>query len=255
MIPLQRTWVVVPTYNEREALGLLLPELLTVPNCVILGVDDASRDGTGALWDAWRTDYPDRIQVIHRSGKLGLGTAYLAAFQYCIDQASTEWIVQMDADGSHRVEDLRTLLMAAPSADLVVGSRYVAGATTPGWPRWRKALSRGGSWYSRQVLQCPVRDLTAGFKVWRAAFLNTLPLDQITATGYGFQIAMTMWAYALGGIVREVPICFPDRVVGTSKMSPAIMAEALGLVWQLRAQQHAYQRQRQERTAIDPTER
>lgn len=255
MTPLQRTWVVVPTYNEREALGLLLPELLTVPNCVVLGVDDASRDGTGALWEAWRTAYPGRIQVIHRSGKLGLGTAYLAAFRYCLGQASTEWIVQMDADGSHRVADLWTLLAVAPTADLVVGSRYVPGAATPGWPRWRKALSRGGSWYSRQVLHCPVRDLTGGFKVWRAEFLNTLPLDQVTATGYGFQIAMTMWACALGGTVREVPICFPERVVGTSKMSPAIMVEALGLVWQLRAQQHTYQGQRRERNPMDPTHR
>lgn len=231
----QHTWVVIPTYNEWDALSDLLPELLHRIPCIVLGVDDASTDGTGRLWDSWHDCYPDRVQVIHRSGKLGLGTAYLAAFDYCL-QRGADWIVQMDADGSHRVIDLVKLLAVAPTADMVIGSRFVPGAETPEWPRWRKLLSIGGSWYSRQILGCSIRDVTGGFKVWRASFLSTLPLDQVEATGYGFQIAMNAWATTMAGRIQEVPICFPERRVGRSKMSPAIVAEALVLVWGVRRQ-------------------
>ncbi len=238
---LQPTWVVIPTYNERDTLTRLLPDLLDRVECTILGVDDASEDGTASLWDAWRSRCPDRVEVIHRSGKLGLGTAYLSAFEYCLDRGVAEWIVQMDTDGSHRVEDLVHMLAEAPSTDLVIGSRYVPGASTPGWSSRRRAVSKGGSWYSRQVLGCPVRDLTGGFKVWRASFLRRMPLDQITATGYGFQIAMNAWAWTVGGRIQEVPICFPERQAGTSKMSSGIVWEAVGLVWQVRAQCRMWQ--------------
>ena len=239
---LQPTWVVIPTYNERDTLTRLLPNLLNQVECSILGVDDASEDGTASLWDAWRSRCPDRVEVIHRSGKLGLGTAYLSAFAYCLDRGSAQWIVQMDADGSHRVDDLVHMLSVAPSADLIIGSRYVPGASTPGWSPRRRALSKGGSWYSRQVLGCPIRDFTGGFKVWRAKFLARLPLQQVTATGYSFQIAMNAWAWTCGGRIREGPICFLERQAGTSKMSLSILWEALGLVWQVRTQCRTWRR-------------
>lgn len=227
------TWVVLPTLNEAGALPTLLNTLRTLPELGVWGVDDASTDGTAAIWDAAVRADPEHVRVLHRPARLGLGTAYTTAFRHPAVQ-SADWVVQMDADGSHRPADLVRLLAARPQGDLLIGSRYVAGGKTPGWPWHRRGLSRAGSFYSRALLGVPVSDLTGGFKVWRTDLLARMPWDQITATGYGFQIATTAWAYWLGARVVEVPITFIDRQTGVSKFSGAMVTEALGLVWALR---------------------
>jgi len=231
-------WVVVPTYNEVDNLSPLIEALLARPALGVWGVDDHSTDGTAGLWTAWKHRAPDRVHVMHRPGKLGLGSAYQQVFTHPTALQS-DWLVQMDADGSHQVADLDHLLAERFTADLVIGSRYVPGGATPGWSLMRRTLSQAGSWYARTVLDLPIRDLTGGFKCWRTAFLQRLPLADLQIQGYGFQIASTAWAAWMGGVIRECPITFVERRAGTSKMSVAIMREALGLVWTLRSHHQA----------------
>jgi dolichol-phosphate mannosyltransferase len=237
------TLVIIPTYNEVDNLGPLIERILLITKDInVLVVDDASPDGTGVLAEELRKRRLGRVEVIHRSAKLGLATAYLAGFRYGITQGY-DFLVQMDADLSHDPCFLPVLLDAAQErgADLVIGSRYIAGGKVDHWPWYRRAISEGGSWYARTVLGVPVLDLTGGYKVFRRDILERLDLSAIFSSGYGFQIEMTYRVYQGGGTIIEVPIAFRDRKIGVSKMSPAIFVEALGLVLKLRAEHRMHQ--------------
>jgi dolichol-phosphate mannosyltransferase len=229
-----RTLIVIPTYNEREILPAILQAVRAeVPAATIMVVDDSSPDGTGALADEIAARDP-QIRVLHRAGKEGLGAAYRHAFRVALDEG-WQRIVQMDADFSHNPKDVPRLLAALDAgADLAVGSRYTAGGGTENWGLGRKLISRGGGAYARAALGVDVRDLTAGFKAWRAETLRGINLDAVSAKGYGFQIEMTFRTTRNGFRVTEVPIMFIDRRVGQSKMSGSIFFEALTMVWRLR---------------------
>ncbi|HET6146762.1 MAG TPA: polyprenol monophosphomannose synthase [Polyangia bacterium] len=234
-----RTLIVIPTYNERECLPQIVPAVrAAVPDATVLVVDDDSPDGTGVLADQLAAA-DVRVRVLHRTGKGGLGAAYLAAFRHVLaaseEEGPWERIVQMDADFSHDPQDVPRLLAALDAgADLAIGSRYVAGGGTENWGLGRRIVSRGGGLYARRVLGIGIQDPTAGFKAWRASTLRGLHLGAVSARGYGFQIEMTLRALRNDFRVVEVPIRFIDRRVGQSKMSGSIFFEALTLVWQLR---------------------
>ncbi|CAA9551039.1 MAG: Dolichol-phosphate mannosyltransferase in lipid-linked oligosaccharide synthesis cluster [uncultured Thermomicrobiales bacterium] len=226
--------IIVPTYNERENLPQLLESLMTLAQGIrVVIVDDNSPDGTGAVADALAAIHPKRIEVLHRSGKQGLGTAYVVGFQHVLS-GSAKLIATMDADLSHPVDRLPAMVERASDADLVLGSRYVGGGATVGWPLPRRVLSRFGGLYARTILGLPLNDLTGGFKVYRREALAGLDLDHLRADGYGFQIETTWRVIQNGGRVVEVPITFTDRVAGASKLSRHIVLEAALLVWQLR---------------------
>jgi len=225
---------VIPTYNEREGLAAIVSAVrAAVPEATVLIVDDNSPDGTGRLADELAAADP-QVRVRHRAGKEGLGRAYVDAFLALLDEG-WERVVQMDADFSHDPSDVPRLLRALDEgADVAVGSRYVRGGTTVNWGFRRKLISRGGSMYARQVLGVHVHDLTAGFKAWRSEILRQIPLREVGAQGYGFQIEMTYRALKAGARLVEVPIRFVDRRVGQSKMSQTIFIEAITIVWRLR---------------------
>lgn len=228
--------VVVPTYNEAANLPSLATELLALP-CAphLVIVDDNSPDGTGAIADTLAAEHPGRITVIHRAQKQGLGRAYIHGLTDALN-LGTNYIAQMDADHSHRPQDLQTMVEAATntSADLVLGSRYIPGGDTIGWPRHRRLISRFGSWYSGKVLAVPIRDLTGGFKVWQRDLLATIDLPSIASDGYSFQIETTYRAWKQHAHIEQVPIVFHDRVAGASKLSRAVVLEAAWVVWKLR---------------------
>jgi dolichol-phosphate mannosyltransferase len=226
--------IVVPTYNERDNVRGISERLLAgLPGTDLLFVDDNSPDGTGALLDELAAAEP-RIHVMHRAGKLGLGTAYIEGFTWGLAR-SYEYLFEMDADGSHDPIYLPTMLaLAEDGADLVVGSRYVPGGGTANWGIGRKIISRGGGLYARTILGVDVRDLTAGFVCWRRKALQAIDLATITSNGYSFQIEMKYRALNRGLRIVETPIVFVDRRVGQSKMSRAIFVEALLKVWALR---------------------
>jgi dolichol-phosphate mannosyltransferase len=230
----ERVLIVVPTYNERDNVADVVTRFLAAaPGLELLFVDDNSPDGTGAVLDAIALRDP-RVHVLHRAGKLGLGTAYLDGFAWGLARDYTI-LVEMDADFSHDPRYLPELLARARAgADVVVGSRYVDGGGTINWGVGRQVISRGGSLYARTILGVGIRDLTSGFIAWRRAALETLDLGAVTSNGYSFQIEMKYRAIAAGLTVVEVPIVFVDRRVGQSKMSRAIFAEALLKVWKLR---------------------
>lgn len=224
-----RVVVVMPTYNELANLEPTIGGIMeSCAGVDILVVDDASPDGTGELADRMAQKNP-RIFVLHRKAKNGLGPAYLAGFQWALLRGY-DVVCEMDMDGSHRPQDLPRLLAVMdndPSVDLVIGSRRVAGGTTENWPWYRDLISRGGSWYSRLCLGIDVRDMTAGFRAYRASCLRRLRLDTVKANGYVFQIDMTRRVKAAGGRIIEVPIVFVERKRGKSKMSKAIVVEAM----------------------------
>jgi dolichol-phosphate mannosyltransferase len=226
-----RACVVLPTYNERENVPQIVPAILAASAALdVLVVDDNSPDGTGALADEIaRRD--SRVRVLHRPRKEGLGRAYLAGFAEAL-RAGYGRIVEMDADFSHDPGRLPVLL--GTDADLVLGSRYVAGGGTVNWGPGRRLLSRGGSFYARTILGLPIRDLTGGFKCFRRKVLEGLDLASVRSSGYAFQIELTYRAIRRGFRVVEVPITFVDRRVGKSKMSRRIVAEALWMVWKIR---------------------
>jgi dolichol-phosphate mannosyltransferase len=231
------TVIVLPTYNERELLPEIVPAIrAAVPEATVLVVDDNSPDGTGDLANELAAADPN-IEVMHRAGKQGLGAAYLAAFkQVLASDSGWKRIVQMDADFSHDPKDVPRLLSALDQgAGLAIGSRYTRGGGTQNWGIGRRFISRGGGLYAQAILGVGVRDLTSGFKAWRAETLAGIDLDAVSAKGYGFQIEMTYRALRAGFRVVEVPITFVDRRVGQSKMSGTIFFEALTLVWGLRA--------------------
>ena len=226
--------IVIPTYNERDNVqGFVARVLAAVPGVDVLFVDDNSPDGTGALLDTLAAAEP-RIHVMHRAGKLGLGTAYIEGFGWGLARGYAH-LIQMDADGSHDPKYLAQMLaLAKDGADVVVGSRYVPGGGTENWGLGRQIISRGGGLYARTVLGVDTRDLTAGFMCWRRTALEAIDLATITSNGYSFQIEMKYRAIQHGLRVVETPIMFVDRRVGQSKMSRAIFVEALLQVWRLR---------------------
>ncbi|MDQ3735108.1 MAG: polyprenol monophosphomannose synthase [Actinomycetota bacterium] len=222
----QRALVVIPTYDEIDNLESILSRTRAAnPRVDILVVDDASPDGTGELADRLAAA-DEQIHVLHRADKNGLGRAYLAGFEWGLSRRY-DVIAEMDADGSHAPEQLPDLLRALAEADLVIGSRYVAGGRVEGWAAWRLALSRGGNRYARTMLRLPVQDATAGFRAFRASVLSDLPLADISSAGYCFQVDLTWRTWRAGYDIIEVPICFTERVRGRSKMSSSIVGEAL----------------------------
>jgi dolichol-phosphate mannosyltransferase len=228
-----KTLIVVPTYNEKENIHPLLQAVLAQNLGVdVLVVDDSSPDGTGLIvQEMQKTE--KQIHLLSRAGKEGLGRAYLAGFQWGLERGY-EVLVEMDADFSHRPEDLKPLLQAVQAADFAVGSRYVKGGATKNWGLLRKIISRGGGVYSRWILGFPLRDWTGGFNAWKAETLRKINLPAVKSNGYSFQIELKYRALKAGCKGIESPILFEDRRVGHSKMSSKIVLEALYRVWLLR---------------------
>ena len=234
--PLGRLLVVVPTYNECENVESIAQRLRTaVPSAHLLVVDDDSPDGTGQIADRMAAA-DEQIQVLHRTGKAGLGSAYIAGFGWAREH-DFDVVVEMDADGSHAPEQLPRLLAALEHADVVLGSRWVPGGEVLNWPKSREILSRGGNAYTRLVLGLPLRDATGGFRAYRRTVLDGLPLGQVASQGYCFQVDLAWQAWRAGYTVLEVPITFAERERGESKMSRSIVLEALWRVtwWGLRS--------------------
>ena len=230
-----RKLVIIPTYNERENIASMICTVLALHGSYdLLIVDDGSPDGTAEVVKAYRQQYPDRLHLIERSGKQGLGTAYLAGFRWGL-QAGYDLLFEMDCDFSHNPEDLERL--AAPltsDADVAIGSRYVKGGHVVNWPLSRLLISWCGSLYVRLVTWMPVHDTTAGFVGYRRQALERIDFDAIRMKGYGFQVEMKYTAWQLGLRLREIPITFTERRVGASKMSGGIFSEALWGVLKLR---------------------
>ncbi len=218
--------IIIPTYNERDNLTPLKDAIFAVRDDVhLLVVDDSSPDGTGELAEALAADDP-RIHVLHREGKLGLGTAYIAGFKWALGMGYP-LVFEMDADFSHQPKYIEDFIQAAQTADLVLGCRYIAGGGTEDWGLWRQFVSRAGNLYARAVLWAPFHDMTGGFKCFRREVLQTIDLDGVRSAGYAFQIELTYRAWKAGFKIAEVPIVFPDRGVGESKMSGSIVKEAV----------------------------
>ena len=229
-----RALVIVPTYNEKENIERLTSAVLAQnPSIDVLVVDDGSPDGTGAMVDSIAAANP-RVHVIHRAGKLGLGTAYVAGFKWALAR-DYQFIFEMDADFSHAPERLPEFLQAIQTADLVLGSRYQNGqVNVVNWPMGRLFLSYSANIYARRVTGLPIFDATGGFKCFRRRVLESIDLDDIKSNGYAFQIEMTVRAWKKGFRIVEIPIVFVDRTEGSSKMSKKIVREAVWMVWRLR---------------------
>lgn len=223
---LGRVLVIIPTYDEAENVAAIVGRVRSaVPSADILVVDDASPDGTGEIADRLAAS-DDQVAVLHRRAKEGLGPAYLAGFEYGLDR-DYDVLVQMDADGSHQPEQLGRLLDALRDADLVLGSRWVPGGGVRNWPLHRELLSRGGSRYARTALDLPIRDVTGGYRAFRRTTLDKLHLADVASAGYCFQVDLVTRASRSGMRIVEVPITFVERAHGRSKMSRAIVIEAL----------------------------
>lgn len=229
----ERMLVVLPTYNERANISLIVPAVLAQhPALELLVVDDNSPDGTGEIADQLAaTD--SRVHVMHRPGKQGLGKAYIAGFRWALERGY-DLIFEMDADFSHDPRFLPALIEAAADADLVIGSRYKTGVNVINWPISRLMLSLGANQYARWVTGLPLTDSTGGFKCFRRQVLEAIPLDRVRSNGYAFQIEMSFLAWKRRFRLKEVPIVFTDRVEGQSKMSKKIVREAIWMVWWLR---------------------
>lgn len=229
-----RITVVTPTYNEAENLPRLVSALFTLPlDLHILIVDDNSPDGTGKVADELARAHPERVQVLHRPGKMGLRSAYLNGFQKVLD-GGAQAIVQMDADFSHDPAALLEMSKKLESCDMVLGSRYTAGGSVDkDWPQWRKSLSAFGNFYARTLLSLPARDVTTGYRMWKRETLLQLPLERIQSSGYVFLVEMVYLTHCLKFRIGEVPIYFADRKFGKSKMSFKIQLEAALRIWQL----------------------
>ncbi|MFF3514002.1 polyprenol monophosphomannose synthase [Streptomyces sp. NPDC002573] len=224
--PLGTALVIIPTYNEAENIKTIVGRVRSaVPEAHILVADDNSPDGTGKLADELAAE-DDNVHVLHRTGKQGLGAAYLAGFHWGLERGYGV-LVEMDADGSHQPEELPRLLTALKGADLVLGSRWVPGGRVVNWPKSREFISRGGSLYSRLALDLPLRDITGGYRAFRRETLEGLGLDEVASQGYCFQVDLARRAVKAGYHVVEVPITFVERELGDSKMSKDILVEAL----------------------------
>ncbi|HET7599037.1 MAG TPA: polyprenol monophosphomannose synthase [Gemmatimonadales bacterium] len=229
----ERVLVVIPTYNERINLPLLVPQVLAQdPRIEVLVVDDNSPDGTGELADRMAAAEP-RVHVLHRAAKEGLGKAYIAGFRWALERGY-DLVFEMDADFSHDPKFLPEFLRAAEGADLVIGSRYKTGVNVINWPISRLLLSLGANHYAKWITGLPVEDSTGGFKCFRRQVLEAIPLERVRSNGYAFQIEMSFLAWKRGFRICEIPIVFTDRVEGQSKMSRRIVREAIWMVWWLR---------------------
>ena len=227
-----KTIVVIPTYDEKDNVGPMAAAVLK-NDVDILFVDDNSPDGTGAAIDALAAA-DARIHVLHRERKEGLGRAYVAGFARALELGA-ELVVQMDCDFSHDPKDVARLVAAAEEgADLVIGSRYVRGGSTPGWPFKRRLISRAGGIFIRTVTGMPLRDPTGGFKCWRRTTLEKIDFASVASAGYSFQLEMNHRAWKAGLVIREIPIAFTDRVAGYSKITAGIARESLRIAWRLR---------------------
>jgi len=224
--------VVVPTYNERENLPLLIAGLMQHPNVRVLIVDDASPDGTGALGDELAAAHAGRISVMHRTGVRGLGRSYIEGLKRAIEEP-VDLICQMDADLSHDPAQLPALIAAAARADVVIGSRYVPGGKIVNWPIRRKLLSRFANTYVRTVTRLRARDCTSGYRCWRREALAAMPLDRFISDGYSFLVEMLYVAGRRGSRISEVPITFVERRLGESKLSRAVLVESAIAPWRL----------------------
>jgi dolichol-phosphate mannosyltransferase len=227
-----RALVIVPTFNERDNLPQLAAALLAMPGLRLLIVDDGSRDGTAEAADALSATHADRVSVLHRTGPRGLGRSYVEGMLAALD-TDADLVCQMDADLSHQPSDLPRLLDAARVADLVVGSRYVPGGQVVNWPARRLALSVFANRYVAAITRLRVRDATSGFRCWRRAALERIPLADIRSDGYAFQVEMTWHARRAGSRIAEVPIAFVERRQGQSKLSGRVIAESMILPWRL----------------------
>ena len=227
--------VLIPTYNERENLPLIVAGVLALADTRVLVIDDGSPDGTGALADALAEQHSGRLSVMHRTGPRGLGRSYRDGFRAAI-ASQADFVCQMDADLSHDPQFLPSLIASATGgAGLTIGSRYMAGGRVENWPVHRMMLSAVANTYIRTVTGLRVRDCTSGFRCWRREALATIPLDQITSDGYSFLIEVTFQAAATGIRIAEVPIVFVERRQGNSKLSTSVIAESLLTPWRLRA--------------------
>jgi len=225
-LPIGKIVVLIPTYNERENISLIVSRLrAAVPEADVLILDDNSPDGTGAIADALAAA-DGQVRVLHRKSKEGLGAAYLAGFAWALERGY-DVLVEMDADGSHQPEQLPSLLMALADADVVLGSRWAPGGSVVNWPIHRKALSVGGNVYVRVLLGMPIGDATGGFRAYRASALRVLDLQEVDSQGYCFQVDLAWRAIRAGLSVVEVPITFVERTIGDSKMSQDIVNESL----------------------------
>jgi dolichol-phosphate mannosyltransferase len=224
--------VIVPTYNERTNLPVLVAGLMKHDGIRVLVVDDRSPDGTGEIADALARQYQPRLEVIHRTGKKGLGRSYIDGIRQAIREP-VDLICQMDADLSHDPEQLGSLVAAAAHADVVLGSRYIPGGAIVNWPARRRLLSRLANFYIRQVTRLQVRDCTSGYRCWRREALASLPLDRFVSDGYSFLIEMVFVALRRGCRVAEVPITFVERREGESKISRAVLLESAITPWRL----------------------
>jgi dolichol-phosphate mannosyltransferase len=229
----ERVLVVVPTYNERVNLPVIVPAILQQdPRIEVLVVDDNSPDGTGAVADALAAETP-RVHVLHRTAKQGLGKAYLAGFTWALER-HYDFVIEMDADFSHDPKFLPEFLRAAGDADLVIGSRYKSGVNVINWPISRLLLSIGANQYARWITGLPLSDSTGGFKCFRRAVLEAIDFSRVRSNGYAFQIEMSYRAWRKGFRLVEIPIVFTDRIEGQSKMNKRIVREAIWMVWWLR---------------------
>ena len=234
MSPPERVLVVVPTYNERDNLPRVVPRILEQGEAFhVLVVDDNSPDGTGRVADRLAAE-SERVEVLHRPGKQGLGAAYVAGFRHGLER-NFDILVEMDADLSHPADQLPALVGALDHADVVVGSRYVGGRiTVVNWPMSRLLISVFGCWYARAITRLPVNDATGGFNAFRREVIESVGLDRVQSNGYSFQIELKLRAWRAGHRLTEVPIVFTERDSGESKMSRKIIAEAVWRVWKLR---------------------
>ena len=229
-----KTIVVIPTYDEIKNVAPMAKAVLGagVPNLELLFVDDNSPDGTGDAIEALMKTEP-RIRCLHRAGKEGLGRAYVAGFAKALELGA-DLVIQMDCDFSHDPKDIQRLVEAATKADLVIGSRYVPGGSTPGWPFKRRLISRAGGVVIRTVTGMPLRDPTGGFKCWRASTLRKIDFATVGSKGYSFQLEMNHRTWKAGCVIREIPITFTDRVEGSSKITPGIATESIKIALRLR---------------------
>ena len=234
-----KTLIILPTYNEIENLQPLVEEILARGPYDLLVVDDNSPDGTGDLADRLAKKHRERVSILHRAGKEGLGRAYIAGFKWGLERGY-DVIFEMDADFSHNPAHLSQFVREIEAgADLVLGSRNIKGGGTRNWSIIRQIISKGGSLYAQAILFSPYRDLTSGFKAFRREVLEALDLEKVHSNGYSFQIELTHRAHQMGFKVRETPIIFHDRKVGTSKMTGRIVLEAMLVVWRIRLSKRA----------------
>lgn len=228
--------VIIPTYNEKENIEKIIRKVMSLEGDFhVLIVDDGSPDGTADIVRSLQSEFPQSLHIVCRSGKLGLGTAYIFGFKWALER-TYNYIFEMDADFSHNPEDLLRLYDACTNggADLAVGSRYVKGGKLVNWPLDRKLISKGGALYTKLITWMPVNDPTAGFVCYKSKVLQKIPLDNVQFVGYAFQVEMKYRAWKLGFRIKEVPITFVDRTEGTSKMSSNIVKEAMLGVWKMR---------------------